>query len=60
MSITEARKRAMKKYLSKEEVKEVQKVKTYRRTAKLYVSKYATEEDMKEFNELFKKNNKKS
>lgn len=60
MPITEAHKRAMKKYLSKEEVKEVQKVKTYRRSAKLYISKYATEEDMKEFNELFKKNNKKS
>lgn len=60
MPITAAHKRAMKKYLSKEEVKEVQKVKTYRRSAKLYISKYATEEDMKEFNELFKKNNKKS
>ena len=55
MPITEAHKRAMKKYLSKEKVKEVQKVKTYRRSAKLYISKYATEEDMKEFNELFKK-----
>lgn len=29
---------------------------SYRRTAKLYIKDYATEEDMKEFNKIFEDN----
>lgn len=43
---------ANKRYRAKN--KETEKIKSYRRTARMYIKTYATQEDMDLFNEIFK------
>ena len=52
---SEAQRRASRSY--EERNREKTRINSYRRTARLFVKTYATEEDMKELNEIFKKNN---
>ena len=52
---SEAQIRATRNYEKRN--REQTRINRYKRTARLFVKTYATEEDMKELNEIFKKNN---
>lgn len=52
---SEAQIRATRNYEKRN--REQTRINGYKRTARLFVKTYATEEDMKELNEIFKKNN---
>lgn len=52
---SEAQIRATRNYEKRN--REQTRINSYKRTARLFVKTYATEEDMKELNEIFKKNN---
>lgn len=52
---SEAQIRATRNYEKRS--REQTRINGYKRTARLFVKTYATEEDMKELNEIFKKNN---
>ena len=52
--VTEAQKKASRKY--EELNREQTRINNYRRTARLFVKSYATEEDMQELNKIYSEN----
>ena len=52
--VSEAQKRASRKY--EERNREKTRINSYRRTARLFVKTYATEEDMKELIKIYSEN----
>lgn len=54
--VSEAQKRASRKY--EERNREKTRINSYRRTARLFVKSYATEEDMQELIKIYNENKK--
>lgn len=52
--VSEAQKRASRKY--EERNREQTRINSYRRTARLFVKSYATDEDMEELNKIYSEN----